>query len=149
MLPVKVSPAQSKVLFDPDDLRAHPKSDLFQTRCNFAGMDAGMPDISDVSREEFIRSGPIHLVIVAHHADLSLLTQARTLPPLRIVLHAIRGIGHQQNRHRSSKKPADVLLRRSIPADHPMLTAEPEITRLCYGFAQRDRNLFLGWLLVG
>ena len=66
MAPVIPTPPHGEEALVPDHLRDDLKADPLQTRCYFAGMDSGMPDVADrEGGHEFEGLGPVHASVAA------------------------------------------------------------------------------------
>src|SRR6185503_1635363 len=83
VLPMIRSPAQGKMLFGPDNLRAYLKSGLPDPDGHFRGMHAGVPDIDHVTRKQPVSGRPVGSVVVRYGPGLPLFAETRLLPPIR------------------------------------------------------------------
>src|SRR6266404_2704338 len=132
MLPMIISAAEHKVLLGPNDLRANLKLRGSEGFRYFSGVHAGMPNIGHIPGEKLVRSAPIGLVVIGYGTNLSLPSQPRSLPPLRVVLYPIRRVRHHQEwlgitQEAITQEAPHVLCRRGVAAEHAMRAADPQI----------------------
>ena len=80
---VIIPPAQGEVLLLPDDLRAQIETGGPEGRGHRRGVEARVPDVDNVAREEAVRRGPVRAVVICHSPDgmgRSPIQRARAIP---------------------------------------------------------------------
>ncbi len=66
---VTIPPAQGEVLLLPDDLHAQIEPGGLEGRGHRRGVEARVPGVDDVTREEAVRRGPVRAVVIRHPPD--------------------------------------------------------------------------------
>jgi hypothetical protein len=94
MLPVIVAAANDQAGLVPDDLRTHGKATGFEAGGNRRCVKGTMPDIGHIAGEQRPGLPPVGTIVVEHLAFGEVRAIAEPLPPTRIVVHAVRWIGH-------------------------------------------------------
>jgi hypothetical protein len=137
------------VLFRPDDLAADSESAAFEAACYLGGMNAGVPNVSHVSRKQLICFDPIYLIVVLNRSGLSDCSKPGPFAPHRIVFGTVGLISNHQHRSSGREKPRNIFCRGSVAAEYTMLPTQPEVSkprnRLCGWFR---RNVIRGVVLI-
>src|SRR5713101_8765754 len=92
---MEISPAESKMLLDPNNLGPDVEASGFEPRGDFRRVNTGMPDVGDVSWEQPVGRRPVDLIVIEDSATLPRLPQSGALAPLGVILHTIGRISEK------------------------------------------------------
>jgi hypothetical protein len=109
--------AEGKSVLGPNDLRAHLEAGNLKGLLDFTRVPTRMPDICDRAWKQHPCLPPIGTIVVGYLAELAgVKVDAGTLPPGRIVVHAVRWIRDHQVRADAGQQRVDVVLGGAVPA---------------------------------
>ncbi len=117
VLPVVVASSDYEPLLGPDDLGADRKAVLLEALCNRPRVQRAMPDVGDPAREERPRLAPVGDPVVTNLPHPLRVVDARPMPLLGIVVHAIGWIGDHQLRHGLAEQGRDDVSVGAVAAD--------------------------------
>jgi hypothetical protein len=117
----------------------HDKTGGFERLFDLARVQARVPDISDRFPETTPRPLAVILVVIDDLAQLARIeVDARSLPPRGIETDAIGRVGHHQVRAYAHQQRIDVVPRRAVAADEPVLAQDPNVAARVAGLIGRS-----------
>ncbi len=130
VLPVVVAAPHNQSRLAPDNLRADHKVAGHQALADRRRVHPAVPDVGDSAREQRPGLTPVRPVVVQHPTlsqTLMWLVHSGIKTPSRVVVHAIRRIGHHQVRLLASERALDHRRVGAVAAGEPVPTQQPDV----------------------
>src|SRR5262245_54787156 len=120
MLDVVMSAADHKVGLAPDDLAADFKPTGFETLSHNDRLHTRMPHVRYRSSKQVPRFAPVGAIVVANGSDRTVCFPEGGIAPIRLILDAVRRIGHHENRLVFSEEMSHIGRVSGITASQPV-----------------------------